>query len=256
MLIKRDRIDGLRVATPCPASWDEMHGDERMRFCDSCNLHVYNISAMSRREAEALISRTEGRICGRFYRRADGTILTKDCPVGLRALRRRAAKVAGAAVTAILSLCVSAFGKISPRGLLTGGIGASITRANSAARGQYNQAEIAGRVLDPSGQALEQADIKIVDQDTGRKAKAKSDARGNFRFTMLPPGTYTIEVEVAGFAPFADTFTLGASDKVDKDIVLNIGFIGIVVVEETKGSYKGPGSMSVFSGDKVRRLPF
>jgi hypothetical protein len=29
----------------------------------------------------------------RFYRRADGTVITRDCPVGLRALRRRLARV-------------------------------------------------------------------------------------------------------------------------------------------------------------------
>ena len=27
--------------------------------------------------------------CARFYRRPDGTLLTRDCPVGIRALRRR-----------------------------------------------------------------------------------------------------------------------------------------------------------------------
>jgi hypothetical protein len=65
--------------------------DERVRFCSQCNLNVYNLSGMSRQEAEALITKTEGRLCVRFYRRADGSILTQNCPVGLKKIKRRAA---------------------------------------------------------------------------------------------------------------------------------------------------------------------
>jgi hypothetical protein len=39
---------------------------------------------MSRAEAEALVEKTEGRMCVRFYVRGDGMVLTDDCPVGLR----------------------------------------------------------------------------------------------------------------------------------------------------------------------------
>ncbi|HEX8558989.1 MAG TPA: hypothetical protein VF668_12850, partial [Pyrinomonadaceae bacterium] len=95
-------LEGVRVAAPCPARWEKMAGDERVRYCDSCSLHVYNLSGMTRREAEALVAGAEGRLCVRFHRRGDGTILTRDCPVGLRAVRRRVARVAGSALAAAL----------------------------------------------------------------------------------------------------------------------------------------------------------
>ena len=95
-------LDEVRVAAPCPADWGKMVGDERVRFCGSCELHVYNLSGMTRREAEALVTNAEGRLCVRFYRRADGTILTRNCPVGLSAVRRRAARVAGSVLSAAL----------------------------------------------------------------------------------------------------------------------------------------------------------
>jgi len=95
-------LDSVRVAAPCPADWSKMAGDERMRYCGECNLHVYNLSGMTRREAEALITNTEDRLCVRFYRRSDGTVLTRNCPVGLRALKRRVSRVAGATLTAVL----------------------------------------------------------------------------------------------------------------------------------------------------------
>lgn len=95
-------LDGVRVAAPCPADWSKMAGDERVRYCGECNLHVYNLSGMTRREAETLITNAEGRLCVRFYRRADGTVLTRNCPVGLRALKRRVTRIASATLTAVL----------------------------------------------------------------------------------------------------------------------------------------------------------
>jgi hypothetical protein len=82
-------IHGIQIASPCNVSWDSMTGDDLSRHCHSCSLNVYNISAMTTREAEELISEKEGRLCLRFYRRNDGTILTQDCPRGIKAIRDR-----------------------------------------------------------------------------------------------------------------------------------------------------------------------
>lgn len=88
-------LKDLRVASPCHADWNEMDGDERVRFCRLCRLNVYNISEMNSADAEALIREKEGRLCVRFYRRRDGTVLTRNCPVGLRAIKRRLAVIGG-----------------------------------------------------------------------------------------------------------------------------------------------------------------
>ncbi|NNF57367.1 MAG: hypothetical protein HKN04_03925 [Rhodothermaceae bacterium] len=73
-------LDTIHVARPCSADWEAMIGTDRIRHCADCNLNVYNLSALSAAEAQALVDETEGRRCVRFYRRADGTILTQDCP--------------------------------------------------------------------------------------------------------------------------------------------------------------------------------
>src|SRR5205814_4285456 len=85
----RSLVQQVQIASPCTASWDGMTGDDRSRFCGQCKLNVYNLSAMTEAEGEALIIEKEGKLCARIYRRYDGTVLTKDCPVGLRAVRRR-----------------------------------------------------------------------------------------------------------------------------------------------------------------------
>lgn len=80
-------LSKVYIAAPCPVSWDSMTGDQQVRFCDLCKLNVYNFSKLTTRQAEDLVLKTGGRLCGRIYRRADGTILTDNCPVGLRGLR-------------------------------------------------------------------------------------------------------------------------------------------------------------------------
>jgi hypothetical protein len=80
-----------------------MYGNERVRFCDQCQLNVYNLSEMSKADAERLIGQAEGRLCIRYYQRGDGSIITRNCPVGLRALKRRLSRVATAAASSILS---------------------------------------------------------------------------------------------------------------------------------------------------------
>jgi len=76
-------LDDVRVAAPCPASWDDMVGTEQVRHCGQCSKNVYNFSEMTRPEIADLLMNSEGRVCGRLYRRKDGTMLTADCPVGL-----------------------------------------------------------------------------------------------------------------------------------------------------------------------------
>jgi len=82
-------LDEIRIAAPCDADWDKMIGDDRARFCALCKKNVYDLSVLSRPQAEALIREKEGNLCVQIYRRADGTVLTDNCPVGLRAIRNR-----------------------------------------------------------------------------------------------------------------------------------------------------------------------
>lgn len=97
-------LDNVKVASPCSQDWDAMIGSERKRYCGECKLNVYNLSGMSRTEGETLIANSEGRLCVRFFRRADGTVLTQDCPVGWRAVKMRMTKMATAFASLIFGL--------------------------------------------------------------------------------------------------------------------------------------------------------
>jgi hypothetical protein len=95
-------LEDVRIASPCNMSWDEMKGDEKSRFCGKCEKKVYNLSAMTREEAEQFMATRTAEVCVRLYKRADGTVMTSDCPVGVRRkrVRRAAIALAGTSVLA------------------------------------------------------------------------------------------------------------------------------------------------------------
>jgi hypothetical protein len=100
-LENRTRLEDVRIAAPCSADWNAMVGDDRVRFCDTCQKNVYDLSKMSRIEAERFVASREGPPpCVRLYRRRDGTVITNDCPVGRK--RRRVRRIIAASVGGVV----------------------------------------------------------------------------------------------------------------------------------------------------------
>jgi hypothetical protein len=106
-------LDRVEVASPCSERWEDMVGDAVVRHCASCDKNVYNLSGMPREVAEQLLAEhTAGNpeLCVRFFRRADGTLLTADCPVGRKKKRRKKAilAIAGGGALAVAALSAMA----------------------------------------------------------------------------------------------------------------------------------------------------
>jgi hypothetical protein len=79
--LKLRRPRRVHIASPCPESWDDMFGDEKVRHCEKCHLSVFNLSEMTEDEADKVLSRFgSDRLCIRYYQRADGNVMFKDCP--------------------------------------------------------------------------------------------------------------------------------------------------------------------------------
>lgn len=107
----------VMIAAPCDIGWENMQGDDRVRFCSDCKLNVYNTSVMTTEEVRALAAK--GPSCLRIFRRSDGTMITDDCPQGLRKIRdaakyarKRAAFVAStiaASVNAMVAASIALF---------------------------------------------------------------------------------------------------------------------------------------------------
>jgi carboxypeptidase family protein len=219
--MSRDRIDldRIAVASPCPMAWNDMADNERVRFCNQCSLYVYDISAMTKSEAESLIANAEGRICARYYRRADGAIMTQDCPVGLRAVRRRVSRAAAAAFSALVSL----FGgqvTFAQQGQPKGETKIDVQRMLR----RYGQAAIEGTVFDITHTVIPGAQVKLINERTKQEVATKANDSGRFRFSDLEKGIYTIQIYREGFVKL-EQLGLEVSDEqsMDLDVTLKVG---------------------------------
>lgn len=109
-------LERVQVASPCHEDWGSMVGDDRVRFCLKCEKNVYNLSSMTREAAEALLAERIGdELCVRFYQRADGTVMTEDCPVGVTKKRRKRAALAIAGAGAMAFAAAAALGESASR---------------------------------------------------------------------------------------------------------------------------------------------
>lgn len=75
------------------------------------------------------------------------------------------------------------------------------------ARAQFS-GNIQGTVTDPSGAAVAQARVVLLNVTTQLSTSTTTEASGDFRFLSLGPGTYKISVEATGFSKADTTVTL------------------------------------------------
>ena len=75
---KRISLEAIHIPNPCPANWNAMAPAPAGRFCASCQKHVYDFSALTRDEAEALVCQSAGKLCVRMQHGRDGRVITLD----------------------------------------------------------------------------------------------------------------------------------------------------------------------------------
>src|SRR5277367_5433735 len=91
-------------------------------------------------------------------------------------------------------------------------------------RAQAISGDLTGAVLDASGAAIPNADVTAVNDATGVKASVQTGDSGNYRFSNLPVGRYTVSALASGFA--ADTLKnidVTLSNVVTANLTLAVG---------------------------------
>jgi hypothetical protein len=214
-MLARKMLDQVSIAAPCPADWESMPGTDQVRHCGQCDKNVYNLSAMTRRQAEALLLETEGRLCVQLYRRADGTILTENCPAGVRAIGRRISRVAGAAMSAVATLASATAAQFPmfplPSELLE------------------SRSVISGIVKDATGQGVANAEVVVSQPGSELKPATTTDSDGHFRIKSLRLGSYALRVQAGGFSTFTKQVVLRPLQEYKIDATLQIGALGAAV---------------------------
>jgi len=210
----------FRIASPCSTDWNQMKGDDRVRFCEDCKLHVYNFSAMTPPEIEALISKREGRLCARLYQRPDGTTLTRNCPVGFRAVVLRASGFATATLSALLSIIPAATN------------GQALQKKEGAAQTRPLPASISLEIVDASGAAISGAQVTLKDEATGKETVLRADDTGRVSTSNLPKSQYEIRAVSPGFRTKTLTH-VSIPDAELRRIQLDIrALMGVVVIQK------------------------
>jgi hypothetical protein len=214
-------IDNIRIASPCSADWERMQGDDRVRHCDTCNLNVYNLAAFTEAEIRELVANRNGRLCGRIYQRRDGTVLTQNCPVGLRAVTRRIVRIAG---TIFTFLTVNFSARLPLHGQ-------SYTRTN------VSSAAIALEVFDPTGVPVPDADVILSEPSRKQTLRGNTDKRGLFVLQGMQGGRYLLTVSAPGFRSLPEQVDLRSGEKLSLPVKLNLeGLMGEIVSIEPASS--------------------
>jgi hypothetical protein len=198
-------LENIRIASPCSADWEKMRGNDRVRHCDLCNLNVYNFSAMTEPEIRKLLARREGLPCVRLHRRRDGTIITRNCPVGVKAVARRISRVAGT-IFSLLAAALSA----PPAAL-----------AQSYTLSNVNSAGIWVEVRDHNGALVPQAKVTLLGTSRNQKIEGVTDKHGRVRLWGSVGGEYRIEVSATAFLTHSDLVELHVGEVLSAPVVLD-----------------------------------
>ncbi len=94
--------------------------------------------------------------------------------------------------------------------------------ANAVA--QTATGSIAGTVTDPASAVVPSAKVTLTNRATAEKREMLTSSQGSFLFPLLPPATYSLEVEAPGFKRFArDNVKLDVALAAVVDVTLEIG---------------------------------
>jgi hypothetical protein len=98
---------------------------------------------------------------------------------------------------------------------------------------QLSTADILGTITDPSGAVVSKATVTLVNADTHEQRVDTSNDSGDFHFTLLPPGHYSVTVKALGFKSSTTTnLAIEAGDRARADVRLELGSATVSVVVE------------------------
>jgi Carboxypeptidase regulatory-like domain len=90
-------------------------------------------------------------------------------------------------------------------------------------------ANIQGVVQDPSGAGVAAARVNLVNNATHVTATTTADGSGNYRFSSLAPGAYSVTAEASGFAKSQVDVTLLTEQTLNLAVTLKVGSISEAV---------------------------
>lgn len=125
------------------------------------------------------------------------------------------------------------------RVLIWTGVVCLLTLSTARSAAQVTTAEIVGTVTDNSGAVVIGAQVTVKNLGTNVARSMATNASGNYVFTFLPVGVYSVTVELTGFKTFtAPSVTLAAGDRARVNASMQLGDVkeSVEVVAESAGA--------------------
>jgi len=92
------------------------------------------------------------------------------------------------------------------------------------AHAQFDTAEVLGTIKDPNGASISGASVVLTDLARGIKVSRQADANGNYEFTNVQVGDYSLTVQADGFVTsVTDRFTVNVGARQRVDVGLKLG---------------------------------
>ncbi len=130
---------------------------------------------------------------------------------------------------------------------------------SSVAVAQNYRSSLRGRIADPQGAAVAGAKLNLISQETNETRSATSDARGEYVFLLLRPGSYRLEVEQTGFGKFEKAFELSVNQDLRLDVGLRVGTVQVddnmIVSSVAPLKYENASLGAVIDNRQVTGLP-
>ena len=116
--------------------------------------------------------------------------------------------------------------------------------------------DIAGVITDPSGAIVPKVTVTATNDSTGAIHTTKTNGEGFYRFSLLPPGPYTITVNVAGFQPATRKAQVSVGQAASADIGLQVSTATTTVeVTTTPVQVENADNTTTFGNAQISEIP-
>jgi len=111
---------------------------------------------------------------------------------------------------------------------------------------QFDAAEVLGTIRDNSGSVVGRTAVRLTNQDTGSEARTAADENGNYTFSNVKIGRYTVAAEAVGFSKAVATdIVVNVNARQRVDLTMQVGAVS--------ESVEVSGAASVLQADSSER---
>ena len=216
-------IDDVRVAQPCSQAWNEMTGNDQVRFCTHCAKDVNDLSTITRKDAMRLVRKMNGKLCVRY--RIDQNTKRPIFLDTVQTITRRVPAMAAGAMATSLAFASAGYAQTdTPQ--------SSPVQTEALQKVEGDAAVISGYVTDPNGAAVAYAAVSLVNEKTSDYRSVSASSEGFYEFKDVSAGEYTLKFEGGGFEAKETKGVVVTGAELRRDVSLSLPGISEAVTVE------------------------